>query len=51
VPFFFKQWGGRIRKVNGRTLNGKRYDELPPRPVLAVPERRGRLELASRVMY
>jgi protein gp37 len=29
VPFFFKQWGGRNKKANGRILNGKTYDEMP----------------------
>ncbi|PKP47613.1 MAG: hypothetical protein CVT94_10930 [Bacteroidetes bacterium HGW-Bacteroidetes-11] len=29
VPFFFKQWGGRNKKVNGRILNGRTYDEMP----------------------
>lgn len=29
VPFFFKQWGGRNKKANGRELNGKTYDEMP----------------------
>jgi len=29
VPFFFKQWGGRNKKVSGRILNGKTYDEMP----------------------
>jgi protein gp37 len=29
VPFFFKQWGGRNKKVAGRTLHGKTYDEMP----------------------
>ena len=31
VAFFFKQWGGRTPKANGRDLNGKRYDEMPSR--------------------
>lgn len=31
VPFFFKQWGGRNKKVNGRILNGRTYDEMPER--------------------
>jgi protein gp37 len=31
VPFFFKQWGGRNKKQNGRHLNGKIYDEMPIR--------------------
>ena len=29
VAFFFKQWGGKNKKKNGRTLNGKTYDEMP----------------------
>ena len=29
VAFFFKQWGGKNKKVNGRLLNGKTYDEMP----------------------
>ena len=29
VKFFFKQWGGRSKKKNGRTLNGRTYDEMP----------------------
>jgi protein gp37 len=29
VAFFFKQWGGRNKKKNGRMLNGRTYDEMP----------------------
>jgi protein gp37 len=29
VPFFFKQWGGKNKKRNGRKLNGKIYDQMP----------------------
>lgn len=29
VPFFFKQWGGRTPKANGRELGGRLWDELP----------------------
>lgn len=29
VKFFFKQWGGRNKKKNGRELNGRTYDEMP----------------------
>ncbi|MEP1032473.1 phage Gp37/Gp68 family protein [Ekhidna sp.] len=29
VAFFFKQWGGKNKKKNGRVLNGKTYDEMP----------------------
>jgi len=29
VAFFFKQWGGRNKKVAGRVLNGRIYSEMP----------------------
>ncbi len=29
VPFFFKQWGGRNKKRNGRILDGRTWDEAP----------------------
>jgi protein gp37 len=29
VFFFFKQWGGRNKKKEGRELNGRTYDEMP----------------------
>ena len=29
VPFFFKQWGGVFKKRNGRTLEGRTWDEMP----------------------
>ena len=29
VAFFFKQWGGKNKKANGRELNGRTYDEMP----------------------
>lgn len=31
VPFFFKQWGGRTPKMLGRELDGRTWDEMPPR--------------------
>lgn len=31
VPFFFKQWGGVRKKLNGRLLDGKTYDGFPAR--------------------
>jgi protein gp37 len=31
VPFFFKQWGGRTPKSNGRELGGRTWDEMPAR--------------------
>lgn len=29
VPFFFKQWGGVRKKLTGRLLDGRTYDEFP----------------------
>lgn len=29
TAFFFKQWGGRTSKANGRNLDGRTWDELP----------------------
>lgn len=29
VAFFFKQWGGRNKKLNGRELHGRTYDDYP----------------------
>jgi protein gp37 len=47
VPFFFKQWGG-VRKVkNGRSLEGRTYDEYPQRPTARVPDRTTCLSLAE----
>jgi len=31
MPFFFKQWGGVHRKRNGRTLQGRTWDQMPAR--------------------
>lgn len=33
VPFFFKQWGGVRKSLNGRELEGRTYDEFPARLV------------------
>jgi protein gp37 len=30
VPFFFKQWGGVRKALNGRKLQGRTYDQFPP---------------------
>ncbi len=29
VPFFFKQWGGKNKKLAGRVLDGRIWDEMP----------------------
>lgn len=31
VPFFFKQWGGVFKNRNGRTLDGRTWDQIPAR--------------------
>src|SRR5262249_10167877 len=31
VPFFFKQWGGPRKKLAGRMLDGRTWDEMPER--------------------
>ena len=31
VPFFFKQWGGRTPKANGKALDGREWCERPRR--------------------
>lgn len=36
VPFFFKQWGGKNKKKNGRLLYGRRFDEMPPRKSMPI---------------
>ena len=33
VPFFFKQWGGRLKKAAGRLLDERTWDEFPARNV------------------
>jgi protein gp37 len=42
VHFFFKQWGGVRKHLNGRELDGRTYDEMPP---LATKGPRRNLEL------
>jgi protein gp37 len=37
VPFFFKQWGGVRKRLTGRVLDGRTWDEMPTR---VRPERR-----------
>lgn len=29
IPFFFKQWGGKNKKLTGRLLEGKVYNQMP----------------------
>jgi protein gp37 len=46
VPFFFKQWGGVQKGRNGRTLDGRTWDEMPRSGMQSaglLPEHRRRL--------
>ena len=36
VPFFFKQWGGVRKKAQGRSLDGRIYDEMPVQSAAAL---------------
>jgi len=47
VAFFFKQWGGTRKSLNGRKLEGRTYDEYPQRSSAPVPERAMCLSLAD----
>ncbi len=37
VQFFFKQWGGVRKHVNGRELDGHTYDAAPSHPKNPIP--------------
>ena len=47
VAFFFKQWGGVRKSAAGRMLDGKTYDEVPPRVLHPVPDAEERLALIA----
>jgi protein gp37 len=47
IPFFFKQWGGFNKKVNGRELDGRTYDEIPETVVRPVPGPKDRRSLIA----
>jgi protein gp37 len=50
VPFFFKQWGGVRKARNGRELDGRTYDEYPPRVTAPVPDRKVRAGFAESIL-
>jgi protein gp37 len=49
IPFFFKQWGGVRKGKAGRELEGKTYDEVPPRLELPVLENSQRLAAIAEI--
>ena len=44
VAFFFKQWGGRTPKANGRSLDNTFYDAMPPRSQQSRPDNPARFD-------
>lgn len=50
VPFFFKQWGGTRKSLNGRELEGRTYDEYPRRLCAPVPAKAECLALAQSLL-
>lgn len=49
VPFLFKQWGGVRKKVAGRMLRGRTYDEYPKRVQHPTLPARSRLQRAMEI--
>lgn len=47
VAFFFKQWGGARKKLTGRKLQGKTYDDYPSIITNSMQSKRRRLDLLS----
>ena len=47
APFFFKQWGGVRKKLKGRRLRGRTYDEMPKFRPNAMPSRSSRAAFAA----
>jgi protein gp37 len=39
VPFFFKQWGGKNKKLAGRLLDGRIWGEMPLDPLVQMDSR------------
>ncbi len=50
VPFFFKQWGGTRKAKAGRLLDGRTYDEKPPRIVRPAPDDERRKAMLAETM-
>ncbi len=38
IPFFFKQWGGRMKEAAGRLLDGREWNEMPEKRGGAINE-------------
>ncbi len=42
VDFFFKQWGGVVKKRTGRALDGRTHDAMPALSTSPIPDRKVR---------
>jgi len=49
VPFFFKQWGGVRKKLAGRELNGRTFDEFPQFGRSEFPPKTKRMQILRSV--
>jgi hypothetical protein len=49
IPFFFKQWGGVRKKVNGRILQGRTHNAYPVRVQHPMLPTGVRIQYASEV--
>ncbi len=49
VPFFFKQWGGTRKKLTGRNLDGRTYDDMPPSSSHTIADSRVRAAQIQRL--
>jgi protein gp37 len=49
VPFFFKQWGGTRKAKAGRLIDGRTYDEKPPRAIPPPPDEERRRSLLAEI--
>lgn len=45
--FFFKQWGGTQKSRNGRTLDGRTFDDMPAIAAAPIPTRKERMRLQA----
>lgn len=51
IPFFFKQWGGVQKARNGRSLDGRTYDEYPEFVQFKVINREARLSAIAAIEH
>ncbi|RYD85759.1 MAG: DUF5131 family protein [Verrucomicrobiaceae bacterium] len=50
VPFFFKQWDEVQKKLTGRLLDGRSYDEFPKIESGLIPSLKRRRDLLQQIL-